>query len=152
MRGEEDGLGYVYCGGYSYSWGHCPPVSAFAIGMPVMIDCDHGRLLNAHGEGYYCDDCDKWFDVTVQKMPEEKQECAKCGTGAPPRMTLANNTEDRTKIRKANFLVRHDPLCIRAGLKQEELPARKEWLVLTCRECGHGFGTMPCKDAKEGEQ
>ena len=145
-----------------------------------MNDCKHERLIISQGEGYYCSDCDKWFDVTAQETSSPKQECehvwgdnmnadgtrfkgcfkcgkivitppalnattcVKCGTEGPHTTTLENNSEDKDFWTHLNETMR------RCHLSELTVPESEQWLNVTCRMCGHHFGTTPCKDAKEG--
>lgn len=58
-------------------------------------------------------------------------------------MTLKNNVAEIFDTYYLNSVLRKYPAA------QREAPEFIEQLDVTCRMCGHGFGTMPCKDAKE---
>ena len=73
-------------------------------------------------------------------MPEEETTptlnnttCVKCGDEGPHTMKYGDN---------------HSPI-LNTNYRTAVLPEFEEHLAVTCRKCGHGFGTMPCKDAKE---
>lgn len=88
-----------------------------------MSECEH---KGSHDKwviaGVHHDQCNQCGEIDTFTRALNETTCVKCGTEGPHTMTFRFN---------------------------HSLKPYGECLKVTCRMCGHGFGTMPCKDAKE---